>query len=249
MTAPWKIALDTMLIKSEVEVWTTGMIYRDALLQPQPPSKPSFDRWISDAVQSGKLKKIRAGIFVNALGRTSASPAAAAGLLRRSAVPSLSWVLEQHWMLNNFGDTITCTVPMMPGLQVPNVGAVNTPHGNFQFRALPWRLHELGALPVEDWRDSHYSHPRATPEKALADWLYLGHSPRSTLCAPPLDIELGKLHKTRLRRIVKAMGIVPIWDAWLAKKQQHGSDPDVQENTSLRMQHPIAPMDNRIIRA
>jgi hypothetical protein len=238
MTALWKIALDAMLINSEVEVWTTGMLYRDSLLQPLPPSKPSFDRWISDAVRSGKLKKIRAGIFVNAVGHTSASPAAAAGLIRRSAVPSLSWVLEQHWVLNNFGGSITCTVPMAPGLQVPNVGAVTTPYGNFQFRALPWRLHELGALPVEDWRDSHYSHPRATPEKALADWLYLGQSPRSTLRAPPLDVELGKLNKARLRRIVKAMGIGPIFDAWLTKKQRYDHDPDVQENASLRMQDP-----------
>ena len=243
MTAPWKLSLDAMLISSEVEVWTTGMLYCDALQQPQPPSKPSFDRWISDAVRSGKLKKIRAGIFVNAVGHTSASPAAAAGLIRRSAVPSLSWVLEQHWILNNISDAITCTLPMAPGLQVPNVGAVRTPYGNFQFRAMPWRLHELAGLPVQDWRDNQYTHPRATPEKALADWLYLGQSPRSTLRAPPLDIDLPKLHKARLARIVKAMGIAPVFEAWLARKQQYDLDPEVQENTSLRMLHPITSKD------
>ena len=72
MTAPWKIALDAMLVNSDVE------------------------RWIHEAVQAGKLRKVRAGIFVNAAGNSGVSPAATAGLIRRSAIPSLSWVLEQN---------------------------------------------------------------------------------------------------------------------------------------------------------
>lgn len=230
MTAPWKINLDSMLINSEVEAWTTGMLWSDALAQAQRPSRPTFERWLQEAVQAGKLRKIRAGIFLNSAGNANVSPAVAAGLIRRSAIPSLSWVLEQNWILNNFGDVITCTVPMAPGLQVPNLTAVKTPWGTFQFRAMPWRLHELDALPVEDWRDNRYAHPRATPEKALCDWLYLGASGRSTLRAPPLDLEWDKFNKARLRRIVSAMGIKPVFEAWLAKKRQYDADPDVQEN-------------------
>lgn len=234
MTAPWKIALDAMLIKTDVEVWTTGMLWRDALSQPQPPSRPTFERWIHEAVLAEKLRKIRAGIFVNAAGNSGVSPAAAAGFIRRSAIPSLSWVLEQSWILNNFGDVITCTVPMAPGLQTPNLSQVKTPYGTFQFRALPWRLHELNSLPVEDWRDNRYSHPRATPEKALCDWLYLSQSPRSTLRVPPLDLAFGKLNGSRLRRLASVMNIKPTLDAWLVKKQQYDEDPDVQENTFVR---------------
>ena len=233
MTAPWKIALDRMLINSEVEVWTTGMLWSDALAQSCPPSRPTFERWLQEAVQAGKLRKVRSGIFLNAAGNVDVSPAVAAGLIRRSAVPSLSWVLEQNWILNNFGDIITCTVPMAPGLQVPNLSSIKTPFGTFQFRALPWRLHEPDSLPVQDWRDNRYAHPRATPEKALCDWLYLGASPRSSLRAPPLDLELDKLNKSRLRRIVSAMGIKPVFDAWLHKKRQYDRDPDVQANTSV----------------
>lgn len=233
MTAPWKIALDAMLIDSEVEVWTNGSLWCAALSQAQPPSRPTFARWLSEAVQAGKLRKVRAGIFVNAAGHASVSVAAAAGFIRRSAVPSLSWVLEQNWLLNNFGDTITCTVPMAPGLQVPNLASVKTPYGSFAFRALPWRLHELDALPVEDWRDNRYSHPRATPEKAFCDWLYLGQSPRSSLRAPPLDLEFDKLNPARLRRIVRAMAIKPVFDGWLAKKLQYDSDPEVLANTTM----------------
>lgn len=234
MTAPWKMALDAMLIKSDVEVWTTGMLWRDALLQAKPPSRPTFERWIHEAVLAGKLRKIRAGIFVNAAGNSGVSTAAAAGFIRRSAIPSLSWVLEQNWILNNFGDVMTCTVPMAPGLQTPNVSTVRTPYGTFQFRALPWRLHELNSLPVEDWRDNRYAHPRATPEKAFCDWLYLGQSPRSTLRVPPLDLEFDKFNRSRLRRIVGAMEIKQVFDAWLAKKRQYDEDPDVQENAFVR---------------
>lgn len=146
MTAPWKISLDNMLINSDVEAWTTGMLWSDALAQSQPPSRPTFERWVHEAVQAGKLRKVRAGIFLNAAANANVSPAVVAGLIRRSAVPSLSWVLEQNWILNNFGDVITCTVPMAPGLQVPNLSAVKTPCGTFQFRALPWRLQEPDAL-------------------------------------------------------------------------------------------------------
>lgn len=233
MTAAWKLSLDAMLINSEVEVWTTGMLWSDALARAQPPSRPTFERWVHEAIQAGKLRKVRAGIFLNAAGNASVSPAAAAGLIRRSAVPSLSWVLEQNWILNNFGDVITCTVPMAAGLQVPNLSAVKTPYGSFQFRALPWRLHEPESLPVQDWRDNRYAHPRATPEKAFCDWLYLGQSPRSPLRTPPLDLEFENFNKARLRRLVAAMGINQCFDAWLTKKQLYDRDPEVQENTSL----------------
>ncbi len=233
MTAPWKIALDSMLINSDIEAWTTGMLWTDALAHAAPPSRPTFERWILEAVQAGKLRKVRAGIFLNAAGNASVSPAVAAGFIRRSAIPSLAWVLEQNWILNNFGDVITCTVPMAPGLQVPNLSAVKTPCGTFQFRALPWRLHEPDPLPVEDWRDNRYAHPRATPEKAFCDWLYLGSSARSSLRAPPLDLEFDKLNKARLRRIVSTMGIKPVFEAWLSRKRQYDQDPDVRANTSV----------------
>lgn len=233
MTAPWKLALDAMLINSDIEVWTTGMLWRDALAQSQPPSRPTFERWIHEAVQAGKLRKIRSGIFANAAGNSGVSPAAAVGHIRRSAVPSLSWVLEQNWILNNFGDVITCTVPMAPGMQTPNVSKVKTPYGTFHFRAIPRRLHELDALPVADWRDNRFAHPRATPEKAFCDWLYLGQTPRSSLRFPPLDLEFKKFNKPRLRRIVSAMDIKQVFDDWLLKKQLYDNDPEVQENASL----------------
>jgi hypothetical protein len=79
MTAPWKMALDNMLINSDVEAWTTGMLWGDALAQSHPPSRPTFERWVQEAVQAGKLRKVRAGTFLNAAGHANVSPAVAAG--------------------------------------------------------------------------------------------------------------------------------------------------------------------------
>jgi hypothetical protein len=48
-------------------------------------------------------------------------------------------------------------------------------------------------------------YPRATTEKALLDWIYLGDSPRTKLAPPPLDIDLERVHKRRLKRLAERM--------------------------------------------
>ena len=172
MTARWKLTLDNALLTRNVDVWTTTQLVGQAMLDPSPPSKPSFNRWVDEAVESGKLLRVRRGVFLNPMGNRRVHAAAAATYIRRNAVPSLSWVLEQDWLLNNFSDVVTCTVPMAPGIKLINVAPVKTEHGWFRFHTLPWRIHEPDALPVEDWRDNRVDYPRATPEKAFADWLY-----------------------------------------------------------------------------
>lgn len=164
----------------------------------------------------------------------SETSAAAAGFIRRNAIPSLSWVLEQNWVLNNFGDLITCTVPQQQGLQVPNVGKVITPQGTFRFHAIPWRMHELSELPTQDWRDLDHMHPRATPEKAFADWLYLASSKKSSLTPPPLDMDFDQLKQDRLARIIQAMGLQSEFATWRDKKMAHDTDEEVSESNSIR---------------
>lgn len=233
MTAPWKLELDSALLKSQVEVWPSGMLWAQACATQHPPSRPTFDRWIVEAVKIGKLKKVRAGIFLNAMGNPKVSPASAAGHIRRNAVPSLSWVLEQEWILNNFGDVVTCTVPTQAGLQVPKVGTVKTPQGSFRFHAIPWRMQELDGVPVKDWRDNRFAYPRATPEKAFADWLYLAGSHRSWMQDPPLDMDFEQLNQKCLSRIAKAMGIENTLQSWKKKKDVYDEDPEVQASSSL----------------
>ena len=230
MTARWKLSLDNALLTRNVDVWTTTQLVGQAMLDPNPPSKPSFNRWVDEAVESGKLLRVRRGVFLNPMGNRRVHAAAAATYIRRNAVPSLSWVLEQDWLLNNFSDVVTCTVPMAPGIKLINVAPVKTEHGWFRFHTLPWRIHEPDALPVEDWRDNRVDYPRATPEKAFADWLYLARSPRSWLKRPPYDLEFAELNKKRLARIIKALSLDDIYQEWIAKKNQYDQDPDVIAN-------------------
>jgi hypothetical protein len=230
MTARWKLSLDSALLTRNVDVWTTTQLLGQAMLDPNPPSKASFNRWVDEAVESGKLLRVRRGVFLNPMGNRRVNAAAAATYIRRNAVPSLSWVLEQDWLLNNFSDVVTCTVPMAPGIKLINVAPVKTEHGWFRFHTLPWRIHEPDTLPVEDWRDNRVDYPRATPEKAFADWLYLARSPRSWLKRPPYDLEFAELNKKRLARIIKALSLEDIYQEWVAKKNQYDQDPDVIAN-------------------
>jgi hypothetical protein len=230
MTARWKLSLDSALLTRNVDVWTTTQLLGQAMLDPNPPSKASFNRWVDEAVESGKLLRVRRGVFLNPMGNRRVHAAAAATYIRRNAVPSLSWVLEQDWLLNNFSDVVTCTVPMAPGIKLINVAPVKTEHGWFRFHTLPWRIHEPDTLPVEDWRDNRVDYPRATPEKAFADWLYLARSPRSWLKRPPYDLEFAELNKKRLARIIKALSLEDIYLEWIAKKNQYDQDPDVIAN-------------------
>ena len=58
-------------------------------------------------------------------------------------------------------------------------------------------------------------HPRATPEKALLDWLYLANSSHSTLTPPSRgDVDVDVLNKKRLARLAKAMNLVEILGSW-----------------------------------
>ena len=230
MTARWKLSLDNALLTRNVDVWTTTQLLGQAMLDPNPPSKASFNRWVDEAVESGKLLRVRRGVFLNPMGNRRVHAAAAATYIRRNAVPSLSWVLEQDWLLNNFSDVVTCTVPMAPGIKLINVAPVKTEHGWFRFHTLPWRIHEPDVLPVEDWRDNRVDYPRATPEKAFADWLYLARSPRSWLTRPPYDLEFAELNKKRLARIIKALSLENIYQDWVAQKNQYDQDPDVIAN-------------------
>jgi hypothetical protein len=71
-------------------------------------------------------------------------------------------------------------------------------------------------------------HARATPEKALLDWLYLAKSPRSTLSPPGLhDVDHEVLNKRRLMRPAHAMTYALPEDMRLIRR--YVSDDDFRE--------------------
>ena len=126
-------------------------------------------------------------------------------------------MLGDAGVLNNPSHTVTAVVPIDPGAPPPKLGRMPTRTGMLQFFGLPRRILEagdpqdrLGSSVVQD-------HVRATPEKALLDWLYLGLSPRSRRTCPPRgDIDVTLLDRARLKRLARAMDLDEALAAWVA---------------------------------
>lgn len=181
--------------------------------------------WIRDAVARERLLPVVRGLYLNRFTSPAGRLADAVPHLRRDAVVSLHTALDEAGAYNNPPHGVTAVVPLDPGPTRPRVGTVDTAQGPVYVRALPRRMLEAGALEDRLDLDRGIAHPRATPEKALLDWLYLARSPRSTLSAPALDdVDLEELDTGRLRRLAKAMGLGHSLALWRDGKEQ-GTQP------------------------
>ncbi len=235
MTAPWKVDAERLLMQAtSPPVLTTTMLHLlVAYGRPDAPSSATFARWVATMAHAGKLREVIKGVYLNQLGHRDVSPAAASHRVRARSVVSLSWVLEQAHITNNFGDTITCVIPTHPSWPTPNVGDRHTKAGTFRFFAMPADLVEAGRQ--EDARDMRFSYPRSTPEKAFLDWLFLGASARSRMTRPPFDLEMDALNGPRLRRLARAMQLTELLRDWMLQYDAYQTDTDVRENSATRM--------------
>lgn len=199
------------------------------------PAPATLTRWVRTLTETGALQQVSRGVYLNRLAGPAVHPAEAAQHIRRGAVVSLAWVLERSGALTNFGDTVTCVVPLVSGMAPPKVGERDTIAGPFRFYAMPDWLIEAGSTRLEDVQDLQYSYPRATPERALLDWIYLGTSVRSRLPLPPLDIQLRRMSQSRLTRLAKAMGIEEEWRRWHTKWIAREESDDARDNASTAL--------------
>jgi hypothetical protein len=187
---------------------------------PVPVS--SLTHWLKAARARGKLQPVVAGLYINRFRARPGSLEDAAHWLKVDAILSLNTVLGDAGVLNNPSHTVTAVVPIDQGAPSPKLGRMPTQAGMLQFFGLPRRILEAGD-PL-DRLDSPVvqDHVRATPEKALLDWLYLGLSPRSRRTSPPReDIDLKLLDRARLKRLAHAMGLDDALAAWVAPAGRH----------------------------
>uniref|UniRef100_UPI00333E6960 hypothetical protein n=1 Tax=Castellaniella defragrans TaxID=75697 RepID=UPI00333E6960 len=237
MSMAWKADAERLLMAFESpSVLTTAMLR--ALVTAgrcDPPSSATFTRWLAGMADQGKLQAVIKGVYLNRLGHRDVSPAAASHWVRHRSVVSLSWVLEQGHVTNNFGDTVTCVIPIEPGWANPQIGDRRTAVGTFRFFAMPAHLVDERAGKLDDIRDLRFDYPRTTLEKALLDWIYLGASPRSRLTRPPFDLDLTVLNRRRLSRLAKTMGLSAALDDWSRQYEAYQADEDVRENAATRM--------------
>lgn len=206
----WKQALERQLSEPGAPAAITlGALSRAASIArgTDVPDR-TLQAWIADAMARGRLAPVVRGLYLN---RFTSPPGRLADVVphvRRDAVVSLHTALDEAGAYNNPPHGVTAVVPLDPGPTRPRVGKVTTAQGPVYVRAVPRRILEAGALEDRLDLDRGRAHPRATPEKALLDWLYLARSPHSTLSPPSLqDVDIGELDKARLRRLAKAMGL------------------------------------------
>lgn len=197
----------------------------------KPPARNTVFRWVRDQVASGVLRPMTRGLYLNQLAAPRPLAAEAAGFIRTGAIVSLQTVLGEAGITNNFPDLVTSVIPHDRG-HVSSVRPVKAADIEFRFHSMPARLLNEQTGELEDRLDVDLKYPRATPEKALLDWLYLGASPYSKISGPPLDLEIERLDASRLRRLARSMELVEELKVWQVRKKAYDADPDVNENSS-----------------
>lgn len=234
MSKRWRLRAEAELMRADSQfVITTSTLLSVARSSEYVPTPSSLYRWIKDLVAGGKLQPATRGFYLNRLGHRNGDAAELAQWIRSGSVLSLSWVLEQAGVTNNFGDTYTCIIPLEPSWTTPQIKTRAVKGvGTFRFFSMKVDLVDEAAGALTDVFDLRFPYRRATPEKALLDWIYLGASHRSRLKPPPLDLSIQGLDMARLHRLSKTMGLDEEWSSWLNAWKRYQADPDVQSNDS-----------------
>lgn len=219
---PWQLSLgDGLRADAAPAVLSRDLLARMARSARAGEELPvsSLTHWIAAAVRQRRLQPVVRGLYLNRWRPRPGTLADAAHWLRADAVVSLNTVLAEAGVLNNPSRIVTAVVPLDAGAPPPRLGRQLTHAGSLHFHGLPRRILEAGA--VEDRLEpaGRFEHARATPEKALVDWLYLAASPRSTRHLPPRgDIDLDRLKKARLRALARAARVTGVLGIWMAGK-------------------------------
>jgi hypothetical protein len=211
----WTTRLELELAKPQsLRVLDKASVVRLARGVRSDLSNPTIDRWIREAIDSGRLQRVVRGTYLNRFTHPAAVPCEAAVWLRQGAIISLQTVLGDSGVWNNFTDWVTAVVPLSPRYPTPSLGRMATSAGTFVFRGIPVSTLNVGA--ESDRLEPGLSYRRATPEAALLHWLYLARSPRSSLSLPPIDLDVVSLDSRRLVGLARAMGLLETLREWQA---------------------------------
>lgn len=220
---PWRRRLHRLLSDDQAPpLLTRDLLARFARTANDGRDVPvsTLTYWIRQARDNEELRPVQRGLYLNRLRRRAPNVADAVPWLVPDAVVSLNTVLGDAGVLNNPVKVVTAVVPIDAGRPPPSLGRLRTGCGTFHFFGLPRRILEAGR--VRDRLDTSeiWEHARATPEKALLDWLYLGHSPRSRRTPPPrTDIDTAMLDHPRLSRLANEMNLRATLDTWLMQAE------------------------------
>lgn len=199
---------------------------RSARGQAVPESTLTW--WIRSAAASGHLQAVQRGLYLNRFRNPPGKLADAIPFFHRDAVVSLNTVLGDAGVLNNPSRVVTAIVPIDTGFPPPKLGRRRSLVGTLHFLGMPRRILEAGTSSDRLEPPERFEHPRATPENALLDWLYLGRSSRSRRTPPPPDdIDIELLDRRRLGRLARAAQLTDALAEW------RGVRPGIR-NTRIR---------------
>mgnify|MGYP000927201036 CR=1 FL=1 len=166
----------------------------------------------------GLVEKVAFGVFLNRTCDIQPIADEASGFIRNKAVVSLQRVLGAAGVLNNPSHWITCVIPYGAGVRD---GLVSNNSTTFKFT----KIHETLFPGVQDdWfvdaLDTNASYLRATPEKAILDWVYLGTIPtgRAKPLPPRHDIDFDLFDMDRLARLAQKMNLEEQYQKWSTGK-------------------------------
>lgn len=219
-------ATSILLGQGTPRILTVPMIAAALSDRRRPVARGTLFSWIRAQVTAGALRPITRGLYLNGLAYPLPAAAEAAGYVRAGAIVSLQTVLGEAGITNGYPDVVTCVVPIRSGI-APSSRPVRIENAEFRFHAMPVRLLDHAAGTAEDRLDPDAVYARASPEKALLDWIYLGNSPRTKLAGPPLDVHLEVLEMRRLARLAVAMKLARELEEYLARKRR---SPKAQAN-------------------
>lgn len=157
--------------------------------------------------RDGFLKNPTRGLYLNMLAEPQPTIAEIAPQVRSGAVISLQYVLGQCGILNNPTPWITCVVPRTQTSKM--AGKIDIDGTVFSFSSM-----KKSAM-CEDRPDlalqPYALIPTATPEKALADWIYLAKNSRKWSAPPMFDIDLNALDMKIMDELCIIMEIEKDW--------------------------------------
>jgi hypothetical protein len=223
----------TILLGAEApRVMTVPMIAAAFADRRKKAARNTVFKWIRDQTEAGVLRPITRGLYLNQLARPQPTAAEAASFVRSGAIVSLQTVLGDAGITNSYSGIVTSVLPVR-GRVAPSSRSVVANGIEYRFHAMPARLLDDEAGDLEDRMDLEVLYLRASPAKALLDWIYLGASHRTKLALPPYDIDLARLDKRRLKRLADRMELSRQLGEFLAGKRKYDRDPGVRANAPV----------------
>ena len=223
----------TILLGADApRVMTVPMIAAAFADRRKKAARNTVFNWIRNQTEAGVLRPVTRGLYLNQLARPLPTASEAASFVRTGAIVSLQTVLGDAGITNSYSDIVTSVLPAR-GRLAQSSRSVVANGVEYRFHTMPARLLNDEAGDAEDRMDPDVLYARASPEKALMDWIYLGNSSRTKLSPPPLDIDLDRIDKRRLRRLADRMKLSKQLHDYLRRKRQYDLDPSVRANAAV----------------